>query len=129
MGDAKRTQELGQSKVSLPISKPIVLCLSLVLCALFFYGGVLHADSPATPHKAGDLAFWEEIAFWETIKNSKDPSEFQAYLDAYPNGRFARLAELRIKTLKGEADPEPAGETAPVPKDLGEVPKAAGNNR
>lgn len=118
-----RTREPGYPKVPLRSSKPILLFLRLMLCVFAFNGAPLHADPPATPHKAGDLAFWEEIAFWETIKNSKDPSEFQAYLDAYPNGRFARLAELRIKTLKGEADPESAGETAPSPKDLGEVPR------
>lgn len=102
-------------------SKPIVPCLRLILCVLALNGVPLHADSPAAPHKAGDLAFWEEIAFWETIKNSKDPSELEAYLHAYPQGRFARLAEIRIKTLKGEADPEPAGETTQAPKDRGEA--------
>lgn len=102
-------------------SKPIVPCLRLILCVLALNGVPLHADSPAAPHKAGDLAFWEEIAFWETIKNSKDPSELEAYLHAYPQGRFARLAEIRIQTLKGEADPEPAGETTQAPKDSGEA--------
>ena len=39
-----------------------------------------------------------ELAFWESIKNSKDPEDFNYYLRKYPNGKFAALA--RIKTGK-----------------------------
>ncbi|OHC65322.1 MAG: hypothetical protein A3H93_02755 [Rhodocyclales bacterium RIFCSPLOWO2_02_FULL_63_24] len=38
-----------------------------------------------------------EIAFWESIKNSSEPEDFQAYLDKYPNGQFIALAERRVK--------------------------------
>ncbi len=40
-----------------------------------------------------------EIEFWQTVKNSQDPSELQAYLDVYPQGEFAPLARIRIKKL------------------------------
>src|SRR4051812_35738385 len=33
-----------------------------------------------------------EISFWESIKGSKNPEEFRAYLKKYPNGEFADLA-------------------------------------
>lgn len=38
-----------------------------------------------------------EVSFWESIKNSNDAEDFQAYLDKYPGGQFASLAERRIK--------------------------------
>lgn len=38
-----------------------------------------------------------EIAFWESIKNSTDPADHQAYLDKYPNGQFVALAERRAR--------------------------------
>jgi len=53
--------------------------------------------TPVAPHAsvATDPAI--ELAFWDAIKDSTDPAEFQAYLDQYPNGAFAALARIRIK--------------------------------
>lgn len=68
-----------------------------------------------------------EIAFWNTVKDSQDARDYQAYVDSYPNGAFDRLARTRIASL-GEAAKQrsapapvlaPAAEakvTAPVPK-------------
>jgi len=36
-----------------------------------------------------------ELSYWETIKNSRDPEDFKAYLEKYPNGQFAALARRR----------------------------------
>lgn len=36
-----------------------------------------------------------DLAFWQSIQNSTDPAEYRAYLEAFPNGRFAALARLR----------------------------------
>jgi caspase domain-containing protein len=36
-----------------------------------------------------------ELSFWDTIKNSSNPEEFRAYLQQYPNGRFATLAKIK----------------------------------
>ena len=36
-----------------------------------------------------------EVVFWQTIANSRNPSDFRAYLNQYPNGRFAALARSR----------------------------------
>jgi TPR repeat protein len=47
-----------------------------------------------------------ELLFWQTIGNSTDPKDFQAYLDQYPKGRFAALALLR-------ATPRPQAPSAP----------------
>lgn len=40
-----------------------------------------------------------EISFWESVRDSKEAVELEAYLKAYPNGTFAPLAQVRIKKL------------------------------
>jgi adenylate cyclase len=44
-----------------------------------------------------------ELTFWESIKDSREPAEFAAYLERYPAGTFAALAETRRQTLLEEA--------------------------
>ena len=44
-----------------------------------------------------------ELAFWESIKDSQDAAEFAAYLEKYPDGTFAALAETRRSALLEEA--------------------------
>ena len=51
-----------------------------------------------------------ELTFWESIKDSQDAAEFAAYLEKYPDGTFAALAETRRSALleeAGSADKEP----------------------
>jgi hypothetical protein len=40
-----------------------------------------------------------ELAFWDSVKNSTNVEDFQAYLKKYPNGTFAELANNRLRTL------------------------------
>ena len=46
-----------------------------------------------------------DLAFWQSIQNSVNPAEYEAYLQAFPQGRFAALARLRAQ---GGAMPAPA---------------------
>lgn len=57
-----------------------------------------------------------ELAFWESIKDSNHAGDYEAYLKAYPKGRFAALAQARIARLKVSSAPAPATPptTAPV---------------
>ena len=55
-----------------------------------------------------------EITFWETVKDSKDAAELEAYLEAYPNGQFAPLAKLRIKKLTDPDDSAASGSDMPA---------------
>ena len=41
-----------------------------------------------------------EVAFWNSVKDSRDPSELQAYLNKYPKGQFAELAVIRKQNLE-----------------------------
>jgi uncharacterized caspase-like protein/lipoprotein NlpI len=38
-----------------------------------------------------------ELAFWDAIKDSKSAEDYQAYLEKFPAGDFAPLAEIRLK--------------------------------
>lgn len=58
-----------------------------------------------------------ELTFWESIKDSNHISDYEAYLQAYPKGRFAALARTRIERLRAAAP-----KSAPVPAPASEVP-------
>jgi uncharacterized caspase-like protein len=44
-----------------------------------------------------------ELAFWDSVKDSIDPSLLQTYLDQYPQGLFAKLAIAKIASLEKQA--------------------------
>jgi formylglycine-generating enzyme required for sulfatase activity len=56
-----------------------------------------------------------ELAFWNSVKDSKQASDYEAYLRAYPKGRFAELARARIQQLKAAPPGQPAGQPAAQP--------------
>jgi formylglycine-generating enzyme required for sulfatase activity len=60
-------------------------------------------EKPADPLEAG---------FWETIKDSQNVADFQAYLDSYPEGQFAALARDRLAKLALGFPQKPALEPA-----------------
>jgi adenylate cyclase len=37
-----------------------------------------------------------ELAFWQSVEASDDPEEYRAYLEKFPKGAFAALAEARL---------------------------------
>ncbi len=66
-----------------------------------------------------------EIAFWNSIKDSKNPQLFDAYLKRYPNGAFADIAKIdrdQFKVATARPIDEPA-QSAPIsdPGMLGEL--------
>lgn len=118
-GVGTATRALRQTILSYAPRRSIALYLGLLLCTVGISATPLLADASQEPPKTGDLGFWEELAFWETIKDSRDPNEFQAYLAAYPAGRFARLAEIRIKALTERPASDSAAEPPQIPADEG----------
>ncbi len=52
----------------------------------------------------------KEVVFWESIKDSKDPGEYEAYLQQYPNGSFAPLAKAKLSRMAAATQPAPAPE-------------------
>ena len=66
---------------------PALAAVLIVLAAIGAPPPLAHAQSA-------------EITFWKSIEKSQDPLEYEAYLEAYPNGKFAPLAKIRLKKLK-----------------------------
>jgi class 3 adenylate cyclase len=44
-----------------------------------------------------------EIEFWDSIKSSILASEYEAYLEQYPEGSFVALARVRLEAIKQDA--------------------------
>ena len=40
-----------------------------------------------------------ELLFWQSIADSTNPAEFEAYLRRFPNGMFSELAQIRLEAL------------------------------
>src|SRR5579875_1207243 len=56
-----------------------------------------------------------DLVFWQSIQNSSNPAEYQAYLDAFPNGKFRALALIRLKHPPApKPAAAPAGAAAPT---------------
>lgn len=56
-----------------------------------------------------------ELAFWNSIKDSTHPSDYEAYLKAYPKGRFVALAQARMARLQAPSAPAAPPKQAAVP--------------
>ncbi|RDJ03333.1 adenylate cyclase [Rhizobium grahamii] len=52
-----------------------------------------------------------EVTFWESVQQSDDPAEYRLYLERFPKGQFAALAEERL-AKGGTSERDPAIEVA-----------------
>jgi hypothetical protein len=52
-----------------------------------------------------------ELAFWESVRESRHPEELAAYISAFPSGRFVTLARLRMHELARTPQQSGAGST------------------
>ena len=77
-----------------------------------FFLAVLLSLAGSAGAQAPDRATEElraEMVFWESVRSSSDPADFRAYLEQYPNGKFAVLARNRLSALAPQpAIPAPA---------------------
>jgi hypothetical protein len=71
-------------------SRISVLAIMLAAFAACAPLGWAQAPKAADPSAA-------ELLFWETIRSSTNPADFEEYLKQYPNGKFAGLARLRAQ--------------------------------
>lgn len=55
-----------------------------------------------------EALFEAEMDAWSTLKSSKDPADWIAYLRIYPNGRFAEIASNRLNRLLRDRKPHSA---------------------
>lgn len=79
-----------------------------------FAGAAAQAAAAATSagYAPNELAL--ELAFWDAVKDSRQPADYRAYLEQYPQGRFAALARLRAG-VAAPATEAPAAQSTPVP--------------
>ena len=61
------------------------------------------AQPPASPAGAASTPASPELdgLFWQSIMNSTNPADFEAYLQQFPTGVFRMLAQNRLATLRG----------------------------
>ena len=71
------------------------------------------AHATAAASGAGDDATIE-TTFWTSIKDGNDPSDFEAYLQRYPHGHFAALAQNRLAALARAKNTPPPSSQRPV---------------
>ena len=67
-----------------------------------------------------------ELVFWQSIADSTNPAEFEAYLRRFPNGTFSDLAQIRLEALRAGSNTEPASAARPAadidaPRRVGDV--------
>jgi formylglycine-generating enzyme required for sulfatase activity len=60
---------------------------------------------------AGSTAAMDQV-FWDSIKDSSDPADFQAYIKKFPKGTFVDLANNRLKDLKNTPPAAAPAQTA-----------------
>jgi formylglycine-generating enzyme required for sulfatase activity/uncharacterized caspase-like protein len=80
----------------------------------YFVGGPQVSAAPVIQASVGESAAFE-LSFWESIKASDNPDDLRAYLQKYPQGQFAPLAEARLRRL---APAKAAPESAPAARDV-----------
>ena len=71
--------------------------------------------APAAPVANGAEVGGSEKLFWETVKDSKDPAEYQAYLARYPNGLYSDVARTRLARLSNGTVTSTERTTNPAP--------------
>ncbi len=75
------------------------------------------APSAAAPVQPAAGTAAQETVFWQSIANSTNAAEFEAYLSQYPNGVFSALARARLSALRS-----PAGAAAAAAGDVRRQP-------
>lgn len=85
---------------------------ALVVLALLLHCLPVWAQDPA------------DLAMWKSIAHSTNPEEYRAYLETFPQGRFAGLARLRAAAAPPQALLAPAPPAVPV-QGIAPAPPAA----
>ena len=95
----------------------MICALAAAVCA----GNAVAQDDAPRIHLVGvvpkNSAEQFELAFWESIKDSNQIGDYEAYLKAYPKGRFAPLAQARIARLRAAQPQAPAAAAPAKPKE------------
>jgi formylglycine-generating enzyme required for sulfatase activity len=95
---------MGSDNVNLPALQrtPVTIRLSIfapllivLIAGIVAFPGA--ANAGIVPKESPERF---ELIFWDSIKDSDNAADYDAYLEAYPQGRFAPLAKARAKSLR-----------------------------
>ena len=94
-----RLPQIATAKPAVPVPAP---------------AGPAPAPTPSGARGTPDLSEHDR-AFWDQVKDSKNPDELSAYLEQYPKGLYAPLARARLRALtEAKAPPAVAVATPPA---------------
>ncbi len=97
----------------------VALALAVAMVLATAPAAMAASDRTLLAQAAGDDK--AEMAFWDAVKDSKNPDEYKAYLDTYPKGKFAALARVRMGALKKKP---PAATPAAAPAAASTTPSS-----
>jgi formylglycine-generating enzyme required for sulfatase activity len=92
----------------------ILAVLAIVLIA----GSASYSDSARAGIVPKESPERFELIFWDSIKDSDNPADYDAYLEAYPQGRFAPLAKSRAKSLREDLAKQERATSGPKIEDM-----------
>ena len=114
---------LGQDMYCIRLPQPdgcgkLTLHLVFVIALVLLAGPLASAQdrgagpgSPSPVSASAPAATEEqENLFWQSIMNSTNPAEYEAYIEQFPNGVFRALAQIRLSELRGTGVDPPAAE-------------------
>ena len=62
--------------------------------------GIRVAADDSKPLESGSPNVSAEIEFWQSVKDTNNPLELEAFIAAYPTGKFSGLAMIRLQALR-----------------------------
>ena len=84
----------------------------LVLLWCMTQGTLAVAEAPGAPAVVDD----PETEMWSLVRNSLHPADVAAFLQAYPNGKYAPAARLKLQQLqRPQTPPGSQGVSLPPP--------------
>ena len=92
----------------------LVFAIALVLLGVSLAAAQDRGAGPGSPSPvsvgAPAASEAQENLFWQSIMNSTNPAEYEAYLAQFPNGVFRVLAQIRLAALRDTVGDPPAAE-------------------
>jgi hypothetical protein len=89
-------------------------------------GGDMYFVAPVVKKEGGATSAEVELAYWNSIANSNNPADFESYLAQYPGGKFASLAQNKLKVAKSGSTGR--GDSRAVDESSGSYAPAAGSS-
>jgi hypothetical protein len=75
----------------------------------------LSLAAPALAQTGNGVGTQFELAFWQSVTGSDDPTMYEAYLQQYPAGTFSALARAKVAVLRRSAQLPGPAPASPAP--------------